>query len=137
METTKSEQLYLKTIYNLYLKWEYVKSADVAKTLNYSRPSVLGLLRKLEDKGLITFGEKKRILLTEEGRLISLIKGIGSEEEKIEIDEYIQRLENVLDQKVNIYSGLQDKIDIYKGHLKEEDRMRKEHPQFFVDPADL
>ena len=76
-------------------------------------------------------------LLTEEGRLISLIKGIGTEEEKIEIDEYIQRLESVLDQKVNIYSGLQDKIDIYKGHLKEEDRMRKEHPQFFVDPADL
>ena len=76
-------------------------------------------------------------LLTEEGRLISLIKGIGSEEEKIEVDEYIQRLENVLEQKMNIYSGLQDKIDIYKGHLKEEDRMRKEHPQFFVDPADL
>ena len=76
-------------------------------------------------------------LLTEEGRLISLIKGIGSEEEKIEVDEYIQRLENVLDQKMNIYSGLQDKIDIYKGHLKEEDRMRKEHPQFFVDPAEL
>ena len=76
-------------------------------------------------------------LLTEEGRLISLIKGIGSEEEKIEIDEYIQRLENILDQKMNIYSGLEDKINVYKGHLKEEDRMRKEHPQFFVDPADL
>ena len=76
-------------------------------------------------------------LLTEEGRLISLIKGIGTEEEKIEVDEYIQRLENVLDQKMNIYSGLQDKIDVYKGHLKEEDKMRKEHPQFFVDPADL
>ena len=76
-------------------------------------------------------------LLTEEGRLISLIKGIGNEEEKIEVDEYIQRLENVLDQKMNIYSGLQDKIDVYKGHLKEEDKMRKEHPQFFVDPADL
>ena len=44
-------------------------------------------------------------LLTEEGRLISLIKGIGSEEEKIEVDEYIQRLENVLDQKMNIYSS--------------------------------
>ena len=76
-------------------------------------------------------------LLTEEGRLISLIKGIGSEEEKIEVDEYILRLENVIDQKMNIYSGLEDKIDVYKGHLKEEDRMRKEHPQFFVDPADL
>ena len=76
-------------------------------------------------------------LLTEEGRLISLIKGIGTDEDKIEIDEYIQRLDNVLDQKMNIYSGLQDKIDIYKENLKEEDRMRKEHPQFFVDPADL
>jgi kinesin family protein 2/24 len=76
-------------------------------------------------------------LLTEEGRLISLIKGIGTDEDKIEIDEYIQRLDNVLDQKMNIYSGLQDKIDIYKGHLKEEDKMRKEYPQFFVDPADL
>ena len=76
-------------------------------------------------------------LLTEEGKLISLIKGIGTEEEKIEVDEYIKRLENVLDQKINLYSGLQDKIDIYKGHLKEEDQMRKDHPQFFVDPADL
>ena len=76
-------------------------------------------------------------LLTEEGKLISLIKGIGSEEEKIEVDEYINRLENVLDQKINIYSNLQDKIDIYKVHLKEEDQMRKEHPQFFVDPAEL
>ena len=76
-------------------------------------------------------------LLTEEGKLISLIKGIGTEEEKIEVDEYIKRLENVLDQKINLYSGLQDKIEIYKGHLKEEDQMRKEHPQFFVDPADL
>ena len=50
METTKSEQLYLKTIYNLSLKMDYVKSADIAKALNYSRASVLGLLRKLEDK---------------------------------------------------------------------------------------
>ena len=76
-------------------------------------------------------------LLTEEGKLISLIKGIGNEEEKIEVDEYIKRLESVLDQKIELYSGLQDKIDVYKVHLKEEDQMRKDHPQFFVDPADL
>ena len=76
-------------------------------------------------------------LLTEEGKLISLIKGIGGEEEKIEVDEYINRLENVLDQKISLYSGLQNKIDVYKVHLKEEDQMRKDHPQFFVDPADL
>ncbi len=81
--------------------------------------------------------KKDAKLLTEEGKLISLIKGIGSEEEKIEVDEYINRLENVLDQKINLYSGLQDKIDVYKEHLKEEDQMRRDHPQFFVDPADL
>ena len=92
---------------------------------------------KLTDTTHMEVVKQDAKLLTEEGRLISLIKGIGSEEEKIEVDEYIQRLENVLDQKMNIYSGLQDKIDVYKGHLKEEDRMRKEHPQFFVDPADL
>ena len=45
-------------------------------------------------------------LLTEEGKLISLIKGIGTEDEKIEVDEYINRLENVLDKKINLYSGL-------------------------------
>ncbi len=39
---------------------DYVKSPDIAKALNYFRASVLGLLRKLEDKGLIIFGEKKK-----------------------------------------------------------------------------
>ena len=73
METTKSEQLYLKTIYNLSLKKEYVKSADIARTLNYSRPSVLALLRRLESKGLVLFGEKKRIILTNEGMEIAAI----------------------------------------------------------------
>ena len=52
--------------------------------------------------------------LTEEGKLISLIKGIGTEDERIEVDEYIKRLESVLDKKINLYSGLDDKIDIYK-----------------------
>ncbi len=73
METTKSEQLYLKTIYNLSLKKEYVKSADIVRALNYSRPSVLALLRRLESKGLILFGEKKRIILTKEGMEIAAI----------------------------------------------------------------
>ena len=76
-------------------------------------------------------------LLSEEGNLISSIKGIETEDEKIDPDEYINRLENILDKKINLYSGLQDKIVIYKEHLKEEDQMRKDHPQFFVDPADI
>ncbi len=100
METTKSEKLYLKTIYNLSLKSEHVKSIDIAKALNYSRPSVLGLLRKLEDKKLILFGDKKRVLLTEEGLFIASIianrhkvlkmafMGLGTKEELAEKEAY-------------------------------------------------
>lgn len=76
-------------------------------------------------------------LLTEEGELISKIKGIGNPDEKLNIDDYLKRLDKILDKKIMLYTDLQNKIDVYKDHLKEEDQMRKEHPQFFVDPADL
>ena len=76
-------------------------------------------------------------MLTEEGELITKIKGIGATEENFNMDDYLKRLEKILDKKINIYSGLQNKIDVYKQHIKDEEQMRKEHPQFFVDPADL
>ena len=75
-------------------------------------------------------------MLTEEGELITKIKGIEDTEENFNMDEYLKRLENIIDKKIDIYSGLQNKIDVYKQHLREEEKMRKEHPQFFVDPAD-
>ena len=134
METTKSEQLYLKTIYNLSLKREYVKSADVAKALNYSRPSVLGLLRKLEDKGLITFGEKKRILLTEEGmKIASLIAnrhkvlkmafvGLGASEALAEKEAY--NMENhISDEMLEI---IDNHINLHLNDLKEKHITLKE-----------
>mgnify|MGYP002624718027 CR=1 FL=1 len=76
-------------------------------------------------------------MLTEEGELITRIKGIENTDENFSMDEYLKKLENIIDKKIDIYSGLQNKIDVYKQHLKDEEKMRKEHPQFFVDPADI
>lgn len=76
-------------------------------------------------------------MLTEEGELITKIKGIEDNGENFTMEEYLKRLENIINKKINIYSGLQNKIETYKQHIKDEEKMRKEHPQFFVDPADL
>ena len=134
METTKSEQLYLKTIYNLSLKKEYVKSADIAKALNYSRPSVLGLLRKLESKGLVLFGEKKRIILTNEGMEIAAIYanrhkvlkmafiGLGASQALAEKEAY--NMENhISDEMLEI---IDNHINLHLNELKEKNITLKE-----------
>ena len=65
-------------------------------------------------------------ILTEEGELITKIKGINSDlNEEFTMDEYLNRLEMIIDKKINMYSDLKDKLDIYKEHIKEEDEMRK------------
>lgn len=52
-------------------------------------------------------------LLTEEGDLITNIKGIG-EEANFEMETYAGRLENIIEKKIKIYSDLKYKIDEYK-----------------------
>ena len=140
MDNTNSEKLIDEEMEDLiYLKKTVSKDGKFISDDFIKYHKLTDMIIQDEDDIITTHMEvikQDAKLLTEEGKLISLIKGIGTEE-KIEVDEYIDRLEKVLDQKINIYSGLQDKIDIYKGHLKQEDQMRKEHPQFFVDPADL
>ena len=77
-------------------------------------------------------------ILTEEGELITKIKGINSDlNEEFTMDEYLNRLEMIIDKKINMYYDLKDKLDIYKEHIKEEDEMRKKNPKFFVETADL
>jgi kinesin family protein 2/24 len=77
-------------------------------------------------------------ILTEEGELITKIKGINSDlNEEFTMDEYLNRLEMIIDKKINMYSDLKDKLDIYKEHIKEEDEMRKKNPKLFVETADL
>lgn len=52
-------------------------------------------------------------MLTEEGDLITNIKGIGDEID-FKMDEYTQRLEKLIHKKIAIYTDLKKRIDIYK-----------------------
>ncbi len=57
-------------------------------------------------------------LLTEEGDLISNIKGVG-EEVQFEMEDYTKSLENIIDQKLLIYSELKKKLQNYNEKLNE------------------
>ena len=76
-------------------------------------------------------------MLTDEGELITKIKGLGLNKEYFSMDEYIIQLEQMIDKKISLYSDLKGKLNIYKKHIKEEDEMRKMHPQLFVDAAEI
>ena len=63
-------------------------------------------------------------LLSQEGDLITNIKGVGKEED-FTIDEYISGLDKVIEYKLQAYSKLRDKVNRYKKHCQEEDALRK------------
>jgi len=67
MELTNSEYLYLTAILSLSKRMILVKCTDIARELNYSMPSVLAFLKRLEEKEYITYGERKSIFLTPKG----------------------------------------------------------------------
>lgn len=72
-------------------------------------------------------------MLTEEGELITNIKGIGDEED-FKMDEYTARLEKIINKKIALYTDLKKKMEIYKIHCKEEDDIRSRiNPKYFID----
>jgi hypothetical protein len=72
-------------------------------------------------------------MLTEEGELITNIKGIGDQED-FQMDEYTLRLEKIINKKIALYTDLKKKIETYKLHVKEEDEIRRRiNPKFFID----
>ena len=72
-------------------------------------------------------------LLSQEGDLITNIKGVGKEED-FKIDEYIAGLDKIIEQKLKFYNNMKGKVDKYKKHIKEEDILRKKlNPKFFMD----
>ncbi|MBQ2062929.1 MAG: metal-dependent transcriptional regulator [Oscillospiraceae bacterium] len=64
----QSGEDYLKTILILHRKKEYVRSADVAKYLNVTRPSVSNAIRLLQEGGYLRMDENKMLYLTQAGR---------------------------------------------------------------------
>ena len=72
-------------------------------------------------------------LLTQEGDLITNIKGVGNEGE-FHMDEYIAGLDKIIEEKLRIYNNIKGKVDKYKMHIKEEDELRQKlDPKFFMD----
>ena len=72
-------------------------------------------------------------LLSQEGDLITNIKGVGKEGD-FKMDEYIAGLDKIIEQKLKIYNNIKGKVDKYKLHIKEEDDLRQKlDPKFFID----
>lgn len=66
--STSSEEDYLRTIYELDIERGAVRSVDVAKILNVSKPSVNKALSRLEEEGMVTRLPYSPVVLTEKGR---------------------------------------------------------------------
>ncbi|HNZ50490.1 MAG TPA: metal-dependent transcriptional regulator [Bacilli bacterium] len=67
MTLFESGENYLETIYKLSLNKNGVHAIDVAKELNYSKPSISVALKKLSRQGYLLIDSDSHIILTEKG----------------------------------------------------------------------
>jgi len=67
----QSREDYLRTIYTLFNRLdnpnEGIKSVDIAKSLNLSKPAVSEMIRKLSKEGFIKMNPYSKIFLTDKG----------------------------------------------------------------------
>ncbi|MBR7090635.1 MAG: metal-dependent transcriptional regulator [Lachnospiraceae bacterium] len=68
MKMTSSLEDYLKTILILQKKNRPVRSVDIARSMNVSKPSVSYAMKKLVSDGMIVFDDDGMVSLTESGR---------------------------------------------------------------------
>lgn len=71
MKLYESAEDYLERILILSKDLESVHSIDIARDMNFSKPSVSVAMHKLQDSGYIHFQEDGTIVLTAEGRAIA------------------------------------------------------------------
>lgn len=67
-------------------------------------------------------------LLTEEGELVSNVKGVGDVD--YEMETYAKDLERIIQRKIKMYKELKTKLDIYKynnSKSKKERNSSKDH----------
>ncbi|KFM20406.1 Transcriptional regulator MntR protein [Marine Group I thaumarchaeote SCGC AAA799-D07] len=87
-------EMYLKAIWHIKERHEEVKISTIAKMLNVRQPSVVQMLKKLDDKQLVTYN-KAGVILTENGESIGssmmrnsrLLEVLMDSALKVEIDE--------------------------------------------------
>lgn len=63
----ESGENYLETIYMLKKKYGFVRSVDIAKELDFSKPSVSRGVGILRDGGYLEVGDNGNLILTEKG----------------------------------------------------------------------
>lgn len=87
-------EMYLKAIWHIKEKGEAVKISTIAKMLNVRQPSVVQMLKKLNEQNLVNYN-KAGVTLTEDGERIGakmmrnsrLLEVLMDSALKIEIDE--------------------------------------------------
>lgn len=68
MKLNRSGEDYLKAVFVIGREKGEVRSADIAKYLGVTRPSVFNAVRLLIDEGYLLMDDTKRVSLTESGR---------------------------------------------------------------------
>ena len=71
MKQNESREDYLERILMLEKENGIVRAIDIAKALNFSKPSISIALKKLKNDELIEIDENNHITLTEEGRVVA------------------------------------------------------------------
>ena len=71
MDLHESGEMYLETILILKNQNEYVRSIDIAHTMDFSKPSVSREIKLLKESQLIVVDDKGYIDFTDEGRRIA------------------------------------------------------------------
>jgi len=66
--SNESIEDYLETILSLQKRISYVRSIDIVREMNFSKPSVSIAMKNLREKGYIDVDESGHISLTEEGK---------------------------------------------------------------------
>jgi len=87
-------EMYLKAIWHIKEKEEAVKISTIAKMLNVRQPSVVQMLKKLNEKKLVNYN-KAGVILTEAGKEVGgsmmrnsrLLEVLMESALKIEVDE--------------------------------------------------
>lgn len=118
MTRTESREMYLEVIYDIYMQQKEIRSIDVAKILDYSKPSVNRGINLLKNDNLIEQEPYGSITLTPKGLKIAkkiksrhiditafLEKSLGLDSETAEQDAC--RIEHIISEKA------MEKIRIY------------------------
>jgi DtxR family Mn-dependent transcriptional regulator len=69
---TRSGEDYLKAIYRLSADGGHASTGDIAARLGLSAPSVSGMVKRLNEQGLVTHEPYHGVVLTAEGRRVAL-----------------------------------------------------------------